>query len=222
MAYLDSGEGPPVILIHGLGGSMWHWEHQQVALARSCRIITPDLLGAGLSEKPERPYTPTFLLDTFRAFMDNLNIQKAALIGSSMGAGIAIGMSLKYPARVTRTRADRRISRQHSRQSAIIKNQAVHLAPAATLAVETGKSDNRPMVHQTDPARNHSRSCLDFSDGRGTSSPHALPARLLRSHVFTTGPDPGMGNDVCPAPDGNFALHAHSLGSLRQNLFPFR
>ena len=66
------------------------------------RIITPDLLGAGLSEKPERPYTPTFLLDTFRAFMDNLNIQKAALIGSSMGAGIAIGMSLKYPGRVTR------------------------------------------------------------------------------------------------------------------------
>ena len=79
---------------------MWHWEHQQVALARSCRIITPDLLGSGLSEKPERPYTPTFLLDTIRAFMDNLNIQKAALIGSSMGAGIAIGMSLKHPDRV--------------------------------------------------------------------------------------------------------------------------
>lgn len=102
MAYLDSGEGPPVILIHGLGGSMWHWEHQQVALARSCRTITPDLLGSGLSEKPERPYTPTFLLDTLRAFMDNLNIQKASLIGSSMGAGIAMGMSLKFPARVTK------------------------------------------------------------------------------------------------------------------------
>ena len=102
MAYLDGGEGPPVILIHGLGGSMWHWEHQQVALARSCRTITPDLLGAGLSEKPERPYTPTFLLDTFRAFMDNLNIQKAALIGSSMGAGLAMGMSLEHPDRVTK------------------------------------------------------------------------------------------------------------------------
>lgn len=102
MAYLDNGEGPPVILIHGLGGSMWHWEHQQVALARSCRTITPDLLGSGLSEKPERPYTPTFLLDTLRTFMDNLDIQKASLIGSSLGAGIAMGMSLKYPARVTK------------------------------------------------------------------------------------------------------------------------
>lgn len=81
---------------------MWHWEHQQAALARSYRTITPDLLGSGLSEKPERPYTPTFLLDTLRTFMDNLNIQKASLIGSSMGAGIAMGMSLKFPARVTK------------------------------------------------------------------------------------------------------------------------
>ncbi len=101
MAYLDSGEGPPVILIHGLGGSMWHWEHQQVALARSCRTITPDLLGSGLSEKPERPYTPTFLLDTFRTFMDTLHLEQATLIGSSMGAGLAIGMSLEHPDRVT-------------------------------------------------------------------------------------------------------------------------
>ena len=100
MAYLDSGEGPPVILIHGLGGSMWHWEHQQVALAQSCRTITPDLLGSGLSEKPERPYSPAFLLNTFRAFMDTLHIQKATLIGNSMGAGIAIGMSLEHPDRV--------------------------------------------------------------------------------------------------------------------------
>lgn len=102
MAYLDNGKGPPVILIHGLGGSMWHWEHQQVALARSHRTITPDLLGSGLSEKPELSYSPDFLLDTFRTFMDNLNIQKAVLIGSSMGAGIAMGMSLEHPDRVAK------------------------------------------------------------------------------------------------------------------------
>ena len=102
VAYLDNGKGPPVILIHGLGGSMWHWEHQQVALARSCRLITPDLLGSGLSEKPERVYAPAFLLDTFCTFMDNLHVQKATLIGSSMGAGLAIGMALEHPDRVTK------------------------------------------------------------------------------------------------------------------------
>ncbi len=81
---------------------MWHWEHQQVALARSYRIITPDLLGSGLSEKPELMYSPAFLLDSFRLFMDQLHIQEAVLIGSSMGAGLAIGMSLKHPDRVTK------------------------------------------------------------------------------------------------------------------------
>ncbi|MYC28132.1 MAG: alpha/beta fold hydrolase [Nitrospira sp. SB0662_bin_26] len=101
VAYLDHGEGPPVILIHGLGGSMWHWEHQQTALARSYRVITPDMLGSGLSEKPECQYSPTFLLDTFRTFMDTLHVQQATLIGSSMGAGIAMGMSLEHPDRVT-------------------------------------------------------------------------------------------------------------------------
>ncbi|MCY4612634.1 MAG: alpha/beta hydrolase [Nitrospira sp.] len=102
LAYLDHGKGPPAILIHGLGGSMWHWEHQQVSLARSCRIMTPDLLGSGLSEKPEGIYSPAFLLDTFHTFMDHLRIEKAVLIGSSMGAGIAIGMSLEHPDRVAK------------------------------------------------------------------------------------------------------------------------
>jgi len=81
---------------------MWHWEHQQFALAQSYRIITPDLLGSGLSEKPELMYSPAFLLDIFLLFMDQLHIQEAVLIGSSMGAGLAIGMSLKHPDRVTK------------------------------------------------------------------------------------------------------------------------
>ena len=102
LAYLDNGKGPPVILIHGLGGSMWHWEHQQAALAQSARIITPDLLGSGLSEKPGLVHSPAFLLDTFRTFMDNLSLQQATLIGSSMGAGLAIEMSLRHPDRVAK------------------------------------------------------------------------------------------------------------------------
>lgn len=101
IAYLDIGEGPPVILIHGLGGSMWQWEHQQAALSPNHRVITLDLLGSGLSDKPETSYTPERLLDFFRAFMDELGIQKAALIGNSMGAGLVIGMALTHPDRVT-------------------------------------------------------------------------------------------------------------------------
>ena len=101
IAYLDQGQGPPVLLIHGFGGSMWQWEHQQAALAGQFRIITPDLLGAGLSDKPDIEYTPAQLLDFLTGFMDALQIPKAAMIGNSMGAGLAIGLALDRPTRVT-------------------------------------------------------------------------------------------------------------------------
>lgn len=102
IAYLDSGSGPPVILIHGLGGSMWQWEYQQRCLAHRHRVITLDMLGAGLSDKPDVSYTPDRLIRFFTGFMDALKIPQAMLIGNSMGAGVAIGMALTRPDRVNR------------------------------------------------------------------------------------------------------------------------
>ena len=101
MAYLDLGQGRPVILIHGFGGSMWQWEHQQRPLSADFRLITPDLIGSGLSAKPDIDYRPEQMLDYFVGFMDALQIRQAALVGNSMGAGLAIGMALAYPDRVS-------------------------------------------------------------------------------------------------------------------------
>ncbi len=101
IAYLDVGEGPPLILIHGFGGSMWNWENQYSVLARTHRVIIPDLLGSGLSDKPEEAYTPKRLVEFFRQFMDTLHIPQATLIGNSMGAGLAMAMALDFPERVT-------------------------------------------------------------------------------------------------------------------------
>jgi pimeloyl-ACP methyl ester carboxylesterase len=102
VAYLDVGQGPPLILIHGFGGSMWNWEHQYSILARTHRVIIPDLLGSGLSDKPEESYTPKRLVEFFRQFMDSMNIPHATLIGNSMGAGLAMAMALDFPERVDR------------------------------------------------------------------------------------------------------------------------
>jgi pimeloyl-ACP methyl ester carboxylesterase len=102
IAYLDLGQGPPLILIHGFGGSMWQWEHQYSVLAHTHRVIILDLLGSGLSDKPEEAYTPKLLVEFFREFMDRLNIPKATLIGNSMGAGLAMAMALDHPERVAR------------------------------------------------------------------------------------------------------------------------
>ncbi|MEW6246576.1 MAG: alpha/beta fold hydrolase [Nitrospirota bacterium] len=102
IAYLDKGEGQPVILIHGFGGSMWQWEYQQHALSAEHRLITLDVLGSGFSDKPALEYRPDQLVEFFRGFMDALNLPRASLVGNSMGAGLAIGMALTYPDRVDR------------------------------------------------------------------------------------------------------------------------
>ncbi|TKS59910.1 MAG: alpha/beta hydrolase [Nitrospira sp.] len=102
IAYLDVGTGPPVILIHGFGGSMWQWEHQQQALSQHFRVLTLDLPGAGLSDKPEIDYRPDQMLDFCVGFMDAVKIPQATLVGNSMGAGLAIGMALAHPTRVAK------------------------------------------------------------------------------------------------------------------------
>jgi len=102
IAYLDVGAGPPVILIHGFGGSMWQWEQQQHTLSQHLRVLTLDLPGAGLSDKPEIDYRPDQMLDFFVGFMDAVKIQQATLVGNSMGAGLAIGMALAHPTRIAK------------------------------------------------------------------------------------------------------------------------
>jgi pimeloyl-ACP methyl ester carboxylesterase len=101
IAYLDEGQGPPLILIHGYGGSMWQWEYQQ-PLAAHFRVLTPDLIGSGLSDKPDLDYRPDELIETIRGLMDCLGLARASLVGNSMGAGVAIGMALTHPQRVDR------------------------------------------------------------------------------------------------------------------------
>ena len=101
IAYLDQGQGPPVILLHGFGGSMWQWEHQQAALSAHFRVITPDLVGAGLSDKPDIEYRPDQLLEYLVGFMDALQIPQASIVGNSMGGGLAIGLALDHPTRVS-------------------------------------------------------------------------------------------------------------------------
>lgn len=99
IAYTERGDGSPVILVHGFGGSMWQWEYQQ-SLSASYRVITLDVLGAGLSDKPDIEYTPTQLVGFMRDFLNALQIPQASFVGNSMGAGIVIGMALTYPDRV--------------------------------------------------------------------------------------------------------------------------
>jgi len=100
IAYIEGGQGDPLVFIHGFGGSIWNWEYQYTDLSTSYHVIILDLLGSGMSDKPDVPYSPKQLVKFFEQFLDSLNVQQATLIGNSLGAGLAMAMSLNSPDRV--------------------------------------------------------------------------------------------------------------------------
>lgn len=99
--YWVEGHGePPVILIHGLGASAEIWMHNIFSFAQRYRTYVPDLVGFGLTEKPDVTYTSSNFTDFMRSFLDAVGVNRAHLVGMSLGGGIALSFSLRYPERV--------------------------------------------------------------------------------------------------------------------------
>lgn len=98
--YEEAGSGDPLILVMGLGGDLQAWAMQVPALAKHFRVITFDNRGAGRTSAPDRPYTIQQMADDLAALMDRLGIDKAHVLGWSMGGYIAQEFAIKYPARV--------------------------------------------------------------------------------------------------------------------------
>jgi pimeloyl-ACP methyl ester carboxylesterase/putative sterol carrier protein len=95
------GEGPPVILLHGLGGTKVSWMPLLEPLGRSHTVIAPDFPGHGESDKPKAEYSPRYYADVVRKLMDALGTGPAVMIGNSMGGRVALEMGVRYPKRVT-------------------------------------------------------------------------------------------------------------------------
>lgn len=93
------GEGPAVVLAHGIGGNHAIWYRQIDALARSNRVVTFDHRGFGLSRDLDGRGRDAFV-DDLTALLDHLGIAKAALVGQSMGAGTCVGFAHRAPDRV--------------------------------------------------------------------------------------------------------------------------
>lgn len=99
--YVVSGEGPPVILVHGLAASLSMWAENIPALAQRHRVYALDLPGYGDSDKPkELEYSAIAGAHFLPRFMDRLGIGKAILIGNSAGGLIAALCALNYSHRV--------------------------------------------------------------------------------------------------------------------------
>jgi pimeloyl-ACP methyl ester carboxylesterase len=98
--YEITGQGQPLVFIHGLGSSTRDWDDQVAEVSRTYQVITFDLRGHGKSGKPAGPYTlPLLVADTAR-LLTALGLHSAHLIGISLGGGVAFQFALDFPAMV--------------------------------------------------------------------------------------------------------------------------
>jgi pimeloyl-ACP methyl ester carboxylesterase len=100
--YVDAGEGPALVFVHGLGASWQSWLENIPEFARDHRVVAMDLPGFGCSEMPEEEISiERYAKWTFR-LLDALGIESAAVVGNSMGGFIAAEMAIRAPERVQR------------------------------------------------------------------------------------------------------------------------
>jgi 2-hydroxy-6-oxonona-2,4-dienedioate hydrolase len=91
--------GPPVVLLHGIASRIEEYEDLVDHLRARKRIIVMDLPGNGYSDKPERPYTLSFLEDAVLALLDQLAVRRADLAGGSLGGHLCLRLGHREPER---------------------------------------------------------------------------------------------------------------------------
>jgi len=96
--YAEAGEGPAVVLLHGLSATHANWEYTIPEFADRWRVVAPDLPGHGRSAKPDAPYTIDFYAGVVRSLGRELGLREAIVVGNSLGGQIALELAIAYPA----------------------------------------------------------------------------------------------------------------------------
>ena len=104
VAYRAAGDaGPVVVLIHGMASSSSSWDPVLDLLAEDCRVIAPDLLGSGGSDKPVTgDYSLGAYASNIRDVLTALDIDTATIVGHSLGGGVALQFAYQFPERCER------------------------------------------------------------------------------------------------------------------------
>lgn len=102
LRYRDTGEGPPLLLLHGIGQSLEDWNEQHDRLSSTHRVISLDLPGFGYSQRPAAPVTLRRLAQAVPEFLDALDVTEPVhVIGNSLGGAVAMSFSVAHPRRVS-------------------------------------------------------------------------------------------------------------------------
>ena len=98
--YLTAGGGSPLLLLHGVGDNAFDWQWVMPTLAHTYQVYALDLPGSGGSAKPLPDYSPTFFARFATAFLDALGVERAAVVGNSLGGLVGLRLALSDPERV--------------------------------------------------------------------------------------------------------------------------
>jgi pimeloyl-ACP methyl ester carboxylesterase len=102
MIYRIAGSGPPVVLIHGMVNSSRHWERVALGLADRYSVIAPDLLGHGDTAAVRGDYSLGAHAASIRDLMTSIGIERASIVGHSLGGGVAMIFFYQFPQRTER------------------------------------------------------------------------------------------------------------------------
>lgn len=102
MHYVESGEGPPVLLLHGFPETWYAWRNQLPVLAKQYRVIAPDLRGYGATEKALTGYDKRNMARDVLELMYVLGIERAAVVGHDRGARVGLRLAKDHPEAVSR------------------------------------------------------------------------------------------------------------------------
>jgi len=100
--YKVEGEGEPLVMIMGFGSNMDGWHYQVGVFRKYFRVVTLDNRGVGGSDKPKGAYTTAMMADDAVHLMDHLGVERAHVMGASMGGMITQELALNHPERVNR------------------------------------------------------------------------------------------------------------------------
>jgi pimeloyl-ACP methyl ester carboxylesterase len=98
-AFVRVGEGPALLLLHGIGNDCQTWAAVIDRLAETHTVIAPDLLGHGNSDKPRGDYSIAAYANGMRDLLSVLDIEQATVVGHSLGGGIALQFAYQFPER---------------------------------------------------------------------------------------------------------------------------
>jgi pimeloyl-ACP methyl ester carboxylesterase len=100
--YRIAGSGPPVVLVHGMLNSSSHWQDVALQLADEHTVVAPDLIGHGDSAAPRGDYSLGAHAASIRDLLAAIGIDRATIVGHSLGGGVAMQFFYQFPQRVER------------------------------------------------------------------------------------------------------------------------